>query len=189
MANFRILEGKSLKAAIKGASAKIATFAQLQHELCYGAALHLENHNDAIYVQSVYDMMPSNYKGTVREWFTAFAKCKFNAKENKFELAAGKESDMTSALNISPAEYQKTVKAPKADSVFDELAYLQKVLKKLNDSGASAKAVRGIEATLRALTTPAVEETAKIVKKPVKKPAKAQAAQGTLEGLMEAQAA
>lgn len=182
MAQFRILEGKALASAIKGASAKIATFAQLQHELAYGAVLHLDRHNGVEYVQAVYDAMPANYKGAIRTWFTAFGKCTFDSTTKAFTYAKGKKSDMAAALATSPADYERAAKK-KGNPVFNEVAALDAFIKRMTENGASARTLRALDGVKKMLAAPAVVEV------PAVKPAKAKTAKAAPETAPEAIAA
>lgn len=155
MAQFRILEGKALKAAIKSGAKKIATFAQLQHELCYGAVLHLEKHNDPVYVQAVYDMMPTNYRKAVRVWFTALGKCAFDANDGTFTYAKSKKSDMDTALATSPADFEKEG-SKRGNNEFEEVKYLESVLKKLTEKGASPRVLKAMQGVVNVAKAPQV---------------------------------
>lgn len=163
MAQFEILSGKSLKSAIAGRGAAIATFTQREHQLAVSALAHLDAHNDVIYVQALYDMSPANYKPSLRKWFVEFGKCGFKANDDgnggAFTYSKSKASNIDEAMKIAPANFEKGGKEGGADGEakdFDEAKYLEGVLKALEKKGGSARVIAAMEGVLKVARGPAV---------------------------------
>lgn len=161
MAKFEIITGKALKSAIAGRGKAIATFTEREHQLAVSALAHLENHNDPIYVQALYDMSPANYKRGLRLWFVEFGKCTFKAAEQgqggTFVYAKARPSNLEGAMEIAPANFEKAKKEsdsePKAFVVAD---YLAKVVEKLKKEDADVTVIRAVEAAVRVAGGPVV---------------------------------
>ncbi|EBW2353252.1 hypothetical protein C9W97_25240, partial [Salmonella enterica subsp. enterica serovar Enteritidis] len=107
MTSFAILSGKSLKSAIAGYGKIAATFSQKTHQLAYSALDHVEQHHDAIYCNAIYSATPKNYRASIVKWLTAFGKVSFDTVKLEFTYSKGKKSDLSAALLISPADYEK----------------------------------------------------------------------------------
>ncbi|MCM0751527.1 hypothetical protein DEA98_09985 [Brucella pseudogrignonensis] len=71
MANFKVLKGNALGKAIEGRGEAIATFTEKEHQLAYSAIAHLDEHNDAKYVNALYAVTPVNYRAGLRAWVGA----------------------------------------------------------------------------------------------------------------------
>ncbi|HLP66753.1 MAG TPA: hypothetical protein VK181_04465 [Rhizobium sp.] len=152
MAKFEIITGKALKSAIAGRGKAIATFTEREHQLAVSALAHLENHNEPIYVQALYDMSPANYKRGL---------CTFKAAEQgqggTFVYAKARPSNIAGAMEIAPANFEKATKEensePKAFVVAD---YLSKVVEKLKKEDADVTVIRAVEAAVRVAGGPSV---------------------------------
>lgn len=148
MAKFQVLTGKALTSAIAGRAKAIATFTEREHQIAYSALNHVELHNDPKYLNALYSVTPANYRGGLRAWAMAFGKVSFDGESGEFAYAKSKTSDMVQAMEIAPANYQKTTKA-KADTAFDEIKHVEASLKKLTDNGASPQVIKAMEGVLR----------------------------------------
>lgn len=132
MATFEVLTGKALKARVAGFGKKAATFSADMHQLAYSALQHVEDHHDAVYCTALFAAMPTNYQASLKNWFTAFGKVKFDAESKAFAYAKGKESDMPGAMAVSPAEYQRAKGAKAASPLMDRV---ESMAKKAIESG------------------------------------------------------
>lgn len=109
--SFKVLSGKSLTRAISGYGKTANTFAQRTHQLAYCALLHVEDHNCASHLNTLYLSSPSNHRGMIREYVLAFGKVSFDSEKQEFIYAKSKQSDLKTALAVSPAEYKRENKA------------------------------------------------------------------------------
>lgn len=147
MSKFTVLTGKALSAAIAGRAKAVATFTAREHQIAYSALNHVEMHNDPKYLNALYAVTPVNYRRGLVAWASAFGKVSFDAKQVAFVYSKNKKSDMPAAMDIAPANYQR--KATKAETVFDEIQYLERALKKLNAEGASPQTIKAMEGVIR----------------------------------------
>ncbi|MEN5275776.1 hypothetical protein ABE527_02385 [Brucella sp. TWI432] len=169
MTQFNVLKGAALGKAITGQGKAIATFTAREHQLAYSALAHLDEHNDAKYLNALYAVTPANYRGGLRAWVLAFGKASFEADNNEFAYAKGKKSDLEKAMEIAPANYAKEAKGGKAEQPFDEIEYLEKALKRLQDKGATIQTIKAMEGVVRvakgtALTVIKAEKAASLPK-------------------------
>lgn len=165
MTQFNVLKGAALGKAITGQGKAIATFTAREHQLAYSALAHLDEHNDAKYLNALYAVTPANYRGGVRAWVLAFGKASFDADKNEFAYAKGKKSDLVKAMEIAPANYAKEAKGGSSEQSFDEIDFLEKALKRLQDKGGSVQTIKAMEGVVRvakgtALTVIKAEKTA-----------------------------
>lgn len=161
MAKFAIITGKALKNAIAGRGAQIATFTEREHQLAVSALNHLDQHNDPIYVQALYDMSPANYKRGLRMWFLEFGKCTFKAAETgqggTFVYAKSKPSNLDGAMEIAPANFEKAAKESTSEAkAFSVTDYLAKVVEKLTKEGVDQRVIRAVEGAHKVATGPVV---------------------------------
>ena len=147
MAKFQVLAGKALASAIAGRAKAVATFTEREHQLAYSALNHVELHNDAKYLNALFDVTPANYRKGLVSWATAFGKVSFDSKERAFAYAKGKKSDMDQAMEIAPANYEKA-KGEKPKAAFDEVTYLERVIKKMDEEGASPRVMQAMKGVL-----------------------------------------
>ena len=82
-------------------------------------------------------------------WSTAFGRVSFDSKAGVFEYAKAKKSDLEAAMNIAPADYVKESNA-KPEAAFDEIAELEKVIKRFAEKGASMRTLNALKAALSA---------------------------------------
>lgn len=161
MAKFEILSGKALKSAIAGRGKAIATFTEREHQLAVSALAHLDQHNDPIYVQALYDMSPANYKRGLRLWFLEFGKVSFKAAEQgqggAFVYAKSKPSNIEGAMEVAPANFEKAAKENTAEpKAFSTTEYLTKVIEKLTKEDADIRVIRAVEGALKVAAGPTV---------------------------------
>lgn len=149
MAQFNVLKGAALGKAIAGQGKAIATFTAREHQLAYSALSHLDEHNDAKYLNALYAVTPANYRGGLRGWAMAFGKASFDTEKGEFGYAKGKKSDLEKAMEVAPANYAKESKGGNAEQPFDEIDYLEKTLKRLQDKGASVQTIKAMEGVVR----------------------------------------
>ena len=154
MAKFEIISGKALKSAIAGRGKAIATFTEREHQLAVSALAHLDQHNDTIYLQALYDMSPVNYKRGLRLWFVEFGKCTFKADEKgtggTFVLAKKQSTNLEGAMEIAPANFEKATKEATTEAkAFSTADYLEKVIEKLKKEDADVTVIRAVEGALR----------------------------------------
>lgn len=173
MAKFVVLTGSKLNSAISGFGKTVSTFAEREHQLAYSALNHVELHNDPKYLNALYAVTPVNYRKGLVSWSTAFGKVSFNTESRAFEYAKGKTSKMTEAMEIAPANYEKAAGKAKAKGDFDEVKYLEKVVAKLEEEGASPRVLQAIKGALTLARTPAA---AIVTPAKAEKPAKVKAA-------------
>ncbi|MGH0004523.1 hypothetical protein ACQU0X_31035 [Pseudovibrio ascidiaceicola] len=124
--SFKILSGRSLSKAISGYGKTASTFSQRTHQLAYCALLHVEDHNCASHLTKLYQTSPTNYRGQIREYACALGKVTFDGDKQEFAYSKGKNSDLETALRVSPAEFQREKKkgAGASKSFADRLAAL-----------------------------------------------------------------
>ncbi|CCF19148.1 protein of unknown function [Pseudorhizobium banfieldiae] len=163
MTKFVVLTGSKLNNAIKGFVKAAATFTEKEHQLAYSALNHVELHNDPKYLNALYAVTPANYRRGLVSWSTAFGKVKFDDKARVFEFAKGKKSDMAQAMEIAPANYEKATKGKPA-AAFDEVKYLESVVKKLEENGGSPRVLQAVKGALTLAKTPIVAAPAKAPK-------------------------
>ncbi|THK33468.1 hypothetical protein EHS39_36270 [Ensifer sp. MPMI2T] len=161
MAKFEILTGKKLKNAIAGRGKAVATFTEREHQLAYSALYHVEMHSCASHLNALLEVTPANYRRGLVSWATAFGKVKFDTEARAFEYAKDKKSDMEKALEVAPANYEKAKGADKAKTAFDEVAYLERVVKKLDEEGADPRVLQAVKGALTLAKTPAIVAPAK----------------------------
>lgn len=154
MAKFEIISGKALKSAIAGRGKAIATFTEREHQLAVSALAHLDQHNDPIYVQALYDMSPANYKRGLRLWFVEFGKCTFKADDKgnggAFVLAKKQPTNLDGAMEVAPANFEKAEKEKTREAkAFSTVDYLAKVVEKLKKEDADVTVIRAVEGALR----------------------------------------
>tara|TARA_B100000678_G_scaffold152398_1_gene127243 strand:- start:597 stop:1223 length:627 start_codon:yes stop_codon:yes gene_type:complete len=175
MATFQIIKGKALANAIAGRAKQVATFKEREHQLAASALTHLDAHNDACYVQALYEVTPRNYRAGLVKWATAFGKCKFDAKAEKFEYRKGK-SDMEAAMKIAPADYVKeTKKADAKKPEFDLVAKMESLIEKAEEVGTDHATLSAMHGVIR-LHKAAMEKAAKEVAAEAEKKAEKKAA-------------
>lgn len=148
MAQFQILTGKALNAAIAGRAKAVATFTEREHQIAYSALHHVELHNDPKYLNALYAVTPANYRKGLRSWSAAFGKVKFDDKAGEFVYVAGKKSNMEGALEVAPANYEKAAGKKSDGGDFDEVTYLERVLKKLEDNKANPRTIQAMRGVL-----------------------------------------
>lgn len=156
MATFKILTGAALKNAISGFGKKSSTYAELTHQLSYSALNHVELHHDAIYVTSLFEATPVNYRSAIVRWAVNFGSVTFDAKTTAFTYKKGKASDMDGAMKVSPADFVKSEK--KAETAFDEIKQLEAVIARFTEKGASKKMVKALQGALRVVKGESVPE-------------------------------
>lgn len=168
---FAVLTGKALKTAIAGRAKTVATFTEREHQLAYSALMHVENHHDACHVNALLNVTPVNYKAGLIAWCKAFGKVTFDSKESTFTYSKKKESDMESAGQIAPANFQKE-KGKRSTPAFDEVKQLERVLKQFNENKASTIVIKAIESALTVAKKAAVsaENKSEIVQENKPKP-------------------
>ncbi len=147
---FKVLSGKSLSRAITGYGKTASTFSQRTHQLAYCALLHVENHNCASHLTNLYASSPTNYRGQIREYACALGKVKFDTEKQEFAYSKGKQSDLDTALKVSPAEFQREKKkaATSAKSFADRLAALAE--KELKEAGGDHELAKKLANFLKA---------------------------------------
>lgn len=182
MAKFQVLTGKALSTAIAGRAKAVATFTEREHQLAYSALNHVELHSDPKYLNALFDVTPANYRKGLVSWATAFGKVSFDVKERAFAYAKGKKSDMDSALEIAPANYEKQA-GKKAASTFDEVVYIERALKKLEEENASFRVIQAMKGVLQ------IAKSAHLTVAAEQKPAKVKTAKAKPEAAPEAIAA
>lgn len=157
MAKFEILTGKKLSNAIAGRGKAVATFTEREHQLAYSALHHVEMHSCPSHLNALLAGTPANYRRGLVAWASAFGKVKFDGEARSFEYAKDKKSDMDGALEVAPANYEKAAKgAGKDKSAFDEVAYLDRVVKKLEEEGADPRVLQAVKGALTLAKTPVV---------------------------------
>ena len=169
MAKFQVLTGKALTSAIAGRAKAVATFTEREHQIAYSALNHVELHSDVKYLNSLFDVTPANYRKGLVSWATAFGKVSFDSKERVFAYAKGKKSDMEQAMEIAPANYEKSQGKGKAAGTFDEVVYIERALKKLEEENASFRVIQAMKGVLQ------VAKSAHLTVAAPAKPAKAKA--------------
>ena len=148
MAKFAILTGSAIGKAIKSFGKAVATFKEREHQLAYSALNHAALENDPVYLNALYAMTPANYRGGLRAWAVAFGNVKFDeTAERPFVYAKGKATNLPEALEIAPADYVKAQK-PKEDKAFDEVAELEKVIKRFAEKGATMRTLNSLKLAL-----------------------------------------
>lgn len=148
MATFAILTGKKIASAIASFGKVAATFSQRTHQIAYSALNHVELHHDACYVQALYEATPVNYRKAIADWATYHGKVAFDAKTLTFTYAKRKASKMDEALQVSPADFTKANKGPKAST---ETALIDKTEKAFNKVLADPKARKADKAFARTM--------------------------------------
>lgn len=148
MAQFQILTGKALSSAIAGRAKAVATFTEREHQIAYSALHHVELHNDPKYLNALYAVTPVNYRKGLRAWSQAFGKVKFDDATSAFAYVPGKTSNMEGALETAPANFEKAGGKKKDAGEFDEIAYLERALKKLEDNKASTRTITAMKGVL-----------------------------------------
>lgn len=162
MAKFEILTGSKLKNAIAGRGKAVATFTEREHQIAYSALHHVEMHSCPSHLNALLDATPANYRRGLVSWATAFGKVSFDAETRAFEYAKGKKSDMEAALEVAPANYEKSTKgADKPKSAFDEIAYLERAVKKFEDENADPRVLQALKGALTLAKAPAAAATPK----------------------------
>lgn len=169
MATFKVLKGDALGKAIEGRGEAIATFTEKEHQLAYSAIAHLEEHNDAKYVNALYAVTPVNYRAGLRAWVGAFAKAKFEKESQTFVYAKGKESNLEKALEIAPANYAKEANAGAGKAAKSLMERVESAAKKVIEDEAASRDDKAFARALnnflamhkRALTQPKAEKPAK----------------------------
>ncbi|MCO5730095.1 hypothetical protein [Rhizobium sp. SSA_523] len=174
MAKFQVLTGAKLNNAINGFGKTVATFAEREHQLAYSALNHVELHNDPKYLNALYTVTPVNYRKGLVSWSTAFGKVSFNAESRVFEYAKGKTSKMDEAMEIAPANYEKSKGKPRDEKTFDEVKYLEKVVQTLTEKNADPRVLQAVKGALTLAKTPAAAIVEPAPQKPAK-PAKVKA--------------
>ncbi|EUB97291.1 hypothetical protein PMI07_000867 [Rhizobium sp. CF080] len=171
MAKFVVLTGSKLNSAINGFGKVVSTFSEREHQLAYSALNHVELHNDPKYLNALYAVTPVNYRKGLVSWSTAFGKVSFDKATSVFTYVKGKASKMDEAMEIAPANYERSAGKAKSEKEFDEVAYLEKVVSTLTEKGASPRILQAVKGALTLAKTP------NVVVAPVKaeKPAKAKA--------------
>lgn len=149
MSKFEVLSGKKLASAIAGRAKAVATFTEREHQLAYSALVHADMHNDPKYLNALHDVTPANYRRGLVAWAGAFGNVTFDQKSGAFVYAKGKKSDLPAALEVAPANYQKAESAKK-DAAFDEVAELERIVKRFAEKGASMATLNALKATLNA---------------------------------------
>lgn len=168
MAKFQVLTGSKLNNAINGFSKAVATFAEREHQLAYSALNHVELHNDPKYLNALFNVTPANYRNGLKSWATALGKVTFNAETRMFEYAKGKVSDMTTAMEVAPANYEKAKGKQRAPAAFDEVAFLERMVKKMEEEGASPRVLQAVKGALTLAKSPAIVAEATPAAKPAK---------------------
>lgn len=161
MAEFEILTGKKLKNAIVGRGKAVATFTEREHQLAYSALYHVEMHSCPSHLNALLEVTPANYRRGLVSWATAFGKVKFNTEARAFEYAKDKKSEIEKALEVAPANYEREKAAGKEKSAFDQVNYLERVVKKLEEEGADPRVLQAVKGALTLAKTPAIVAPAK----------------------------
>ena len=179
MAKFVVLTGSKLNSAISGFGKTVSTFAEREHQLAFSALNHVELHNDPKYLNALYAVTPVNYRKGLVSWSTAYGKVAFNAETRAFEYSKGKKSDMVTAMEIAPANYEKAAGKGKPKADFDEVKYLERVVAKMTEEGASPRVLQAVKGALTLAKTPApaIEAPAKPAKQKPAKPVQQSTAQ------------
>lgn len=179
MAKFVVLTGSKLNSAISGFGKTVSTFAEREHQLAFSALNHVELHNDPKYLNALYAVTPVNYRKGLVSWSTAYGKVAFNAETRAFEYSKGKKSDMVTAMEIAPANYEKAAGKGKPKADFDEVKYLERVVAKMTEEGASPRVLQAVKGALTLAKTPApaIEAPAKPAKQKTAKPVQQATAQ------------
>lgn len=154
MAKFEILSGKALANAIAGRAKAVETFTQREHQLAFSALHHVELHSDPKYLNALYAVTPANYRTGLRNWATALGKVSFNSESKEFEYSKGKKSDMEKAADIAPANFEKEKGKAREEAEFDEAAFLEKVVAKMTEKGASPRVLQAVKGALTLAKTP-----------------------------------
>ena len=159
MAQFQILTGKALNSAIAGRAKAVATFTEREHQIAYSALHHVELHNDPKYLNALYAVTPVNYRKGLRAWSTAFGKVTFDDKTAAFVYAAGKKSNMEAALATAPANFEKAAGKKNDGNEFDEITYLERALKKLEDNKAHPRTIQAMKGVLTVAKSSFIESS------------------------------
>jgi hypothetical protein len=168
MTKFTILTGSAIGKAINAFGKTIATFKEREHQLAFSALNHVDLHNDPKYLNALYAATPANYRGGLSSWALAFGRVTFDAKEGVFAYAKGKKSDLEAAMDVAPADYAKSQKEGAGEKAFDEIAELEKIIKRFAEKGASGRTLNALKGVLNVAKVGIVAETPKpaaIVKK------------------------
>lgn len=148
MSTFTILTGAAIGKAIVSFGKTISTFKEREHQLAFSALNHVDLHNDVKYLNALYDATPVNYRGGLVAWSTAFGRVTFDAKTGVFAYAKGKKSDLEAAMAVAPADYAKAQKEGAGEKAFDEIAELEKMIKRFGEKGASMRTLNALKLAL-----------------------------------------
>ena len=168
MAKFQVLTGSKLNSAINGFGKTVATFSEREHQLAYSALNHVELHNDPKYLNALYAVTPVNYRKGLVSWSVAFGKVSFDKAAGAFTYVKGKASKMEEAMNVAPAAYERAAGKETTKSAFDEVKYLERVIAKMEEEGASPRVLQAVKGALTLARTPVIVQAPAKVEKPAK---------------------
>lgn len=160
MTTFAILTGKALKSAIAGRAKAAATFTEREHQIAYSCLHHLEVNSCPSHLNALLDATPVNYRRGLIAWASAYGKAKMNPETRQFEFSKTKKSDLPAALIVAPANYQKMVKAADETKAkeFDEIAYLERMIKAFGEKGGSARVAKALDGALTLAKSTAIAD-------------------------------